>query len=277
MFGRGSADSKSNVIAHVGALRAWDGRPPVGIKLVIEGQEEVGSALNTLPPDASRAVPLGRDADRRHGERPAGRADADVALAGHGDADDRGGDARRPEALGPVRRRGAGCADRAPARARLAARRARGRRRRRAPPRGVDRGLVQRGRVPRAGGGAARFAAHGERRARLARLVRPGDHRHRDRRALRRERAQCRLAALAGEPQRARPPRAGRRGGAGGADPPPPGRPPVRDRARSTPARSATGSPPTRPAPPTRRRARPSRPRGAPSRRSRRRAARSRS
>ena len=49
MFGRGSADSKSNVIAHIGALRAWEGRPPVGITLVIEGQEEVGSALNTYP------------------------------------------------------------------------------------------------------------------------------------------------------------------------------------------------------------------------------------
>ena len=49
MFGRGSADSKANVLAHVGALRAWEGRPPVGVKLVIEGQEEVGSALNTYP------------------------------------------------------------------------------------------------------------------------------------------------------------------------------------------------------------------------------------
>ena len=49
MFGRGTADSKSNVLAHVGALRAWEGRPPVGIRLVIEGQEEVGSALNTYP------------------------------------------------------------------------------------------------------------------------------------------------------------------------------------------------------------------------------------
>jgi acetylornithine deacetylase/succinyl-diaminopimelate desuccinylase-like protein len=58
MFGRGSADSKANVIAHVGALRAWEGRPPVGVKLVIEGQEEVGSALNTYPqthPDVFRA------------------------------------------------------------------------------------------------------------------------------------------------------------------------------------------------------------------------------
>jgi acetylornithine deacetylase/succinyl-diaminopimelate desuccinylase-like protein len=51
IFGRGTADSKSNVIAHVGALRAWDGRPPVGIKVVIEGQEEVGGgALTTYPP-----------------------------------------------------------------------------------------------------------------------------------------------------------------------------------------------------------------------------------
>ena len=58
IFGRGSSDSKANVLAHVGALRAWDGRPPVGIKLVIEGQEEVGSALNTYPtsnPDAFRS------------------------------------------------------------------------------------------------------------------------------------------------------------------------------------------------------------------------------
>ena len=28
IYGRGTADTKSNVIAHVGALRAWEGRPP---------------------------------------------------------------------------------------------------------------------------------------------------------------------------------------------------------------------------------------------------------
>ncbi len=49
LYGRGTSDSKANVMTHVGALRAWDGRPPVAIKLVIEGQEEVGSALNTYP------------------------------------------------------------------------------------------------------------------------------------------------------------------------------------------------------------------------------------
>jgi len=51
LFGRGTADTKSNVIAHVGALRAWQGRPPVGIKICIEGYEEIGSgALPSYPP-----------------------------------------------------------------------------------------------------------------------------------------------------------------------------------------------------------------------------------
>ena len=50
IYGRGSADTKSNILMHVGALRAWDGKPPVGIKIVIEGQEEVGSAFSTFPP-----------------------------------------------------------------------------------------------------------------------------------------------------------------------------------------------------------------------------------
>ncbi len=49
LFGRGISDSKANVLAHVGAIRAFGGKPPVGIKVVIEGQEEVGSALNTYP------------------------------------------------------------------------------------------------------------------------------------------------------------------------------------------------------------------------------------
>ena len=45
IYGRGAADSKSNLLLHVGALRAWGGRPPVGVKLLLEGQEEVGSVL----------------------------------------------------------------------------------------------------------------------------------------------------------------------------------------------------------------------------------------
>src|SRR5262245_34861361 len=49
IFGRGAADTKSNILMHIGALRAWEGTPPVGIKVVIEGQEEVGSAFTTYP------------------------------------------------------------------------------------------------------------------------------------------------------------------------------------------------------------------------------------
>ena len=43
IYGRGAADTKSNILMHVGALRAWGGRPPVGIRLCIEGYEEIGS------------------------------------------------------------------------------------------------------------------------------------------------------------------------------------------------------------------------------------------
>jgi acetylornithine deacetylase/succinyl-diaminopimelate desuccinylase-like protein len=51
LFGRGTADTKSNILMHVGALRAWDGRPPVGIRICIEGYEEIGSgALTSYPP-----------------------------------------------------------------------------------------------------------------------------------------------------------------------------------------------------------------------------------
>jgi acetylornithine deacetylase/succinyl-diaminopimelate desuccinylase-like protein len=56
LYGRGTADSKANIISHVGALRAWDGRPPVGIKVIVEGQEEVGGgALLGHPRQAPEA------------------------------------------------------------------------------------------------------------------------------------------------------------------------------------------------------------------------------
>ncbi|HSK26025.1 MAG TPA: dipeptidase [Jiangellales bacterium] len=43
LYGRGAADDKAGVMAHVAALRAYDGRPPVGVTLFVEGEEEVGS------------------------------------------------------------------------------------------------------------------------------------------------------------------------------------------------------------------------------------------
>ena len=50
IYGRGAADTKSNIVAIVGALRAWGGRPPVGVKVVVEGQEEVGGGAFTTYP-----------------------------------------------------------------------------------------------------------------------------------------------------------------------------------------------------------------------------------
>jgi acetylornithine deacetylase/succinyl-diaminopimelate desuccinylase-like protein len=44
MYGRGSADDKANVIVHALAFRAHQGTPPVGVKVIVEGEEEVGSA-----------------------------------------------------------------------------------------------------------------------------------------------------------------------------------------------------------------------------------------
>lgn len=49
VYGRGVADSKANVLAILGALRAFGGRPPLGVKIVIEGEEEVGGAFDTYP------------------------------------------------------------------------------------------------------------------------------------------------------------------------------------------------------------------------------------
>lgn len=52
IHGRGAADSKANILSIVGAIKAHGGRPPVGITVIIEGQEEFGSPFDTYPPHA---------------------------------------------------------------------------------------------------------------------------------------------------------------------------------------------------------------------------------
>ena len=44
LYGRGVADDKAGIAAHLAALRAYGGRPPCGVALFIEGEEESGSA-----------------------------------------------------------------------------------------------------------------------------------------------------------------------------------------------------------------------------------------
>jgi acetylornithine deacetylase/succinyl-diaminopimelate desuccinylase-like protein len=43
LYGRGSSDDKSGIVMHLGALRAYDARPPVGVTVFVEGEEEFGS------------------------------------------------------------------------------------------------------------------------------------------------------------------------------------------------------------------------------------------
>ena len=71
LYGRGTADDKAGVMAHVAALRAHHGALPVGVTIFVEGEEEIGS--ESLPAILET-----------HGERL--RADA-IVLADSGNWD----------------------------------------------------------------------------------------------------------------------------------------------------------------------------------------------
>ncbi|MGH2657021.1 MAG: dipeptidase [Actinomycetota bacterium] len=43
LFGRGSCDDKAGIALHQAAVLAYGGAPPVGVKVFVEGEEEVGS------------------------------------------------------------------------------------------------------------------------------------------------------------------------------------------------------------------------------------------
>src|SRR5690606_31461422 len=52
LYGRGIADDKAGVMAHIAALRAHGGRPPVGVTVFVEGEEEIAS--ESLPTSLER-------------------------------------------------------------------------------------------------------------------------------------------------------------------------------------------------------------------------------
>jgi cysteinylglycine-S-conjugate dipeptidase len=49
LYGRGAADDKAGIMAHLAALRAHGGKLPVGVTVFVEGEEEIGSdSLGTI-------------------------------------------------------------------------------------------------------------------------------------------------------------------------------------------------------------------------------------
>jgi acetylornithine deacetylase/succinyl-diaminopimelate desuccinylase-like protein len=52
LFGRGTSDDKAGIAIHTGALRAWGDAPPVGVTVMVEGEEEIGSLHLTAFLDA---------------------------------------------------------------------------------------------------------------------------------------------------------------------------------------------------------------------------------
>ena len=49
LYGRGAADDKSGVVSHLAVLRAFEGNPPVSLRILIEGEEEYGGDFEEWP------------------------------------------------------------------------------------------------------------------------------------------------------------------------------------------------------------------------------------
>ena len=188
LYGRGTADDKAGVAVHLAALRAHGDQLPVGVTVLVEGEEEIGSpALSGFLRAFRDSLQGRRGGVRRRGELDRGRPGADHLAARRDRRRGGGADAAPRRAQRHVRRPGPRRADRAVPDAGQPARRERERGGPRPDPRSPGRGRParpDRGAFPRRGGGARRGAADRHRRPDRPALGRPGDRRDRHRRAV---------------------------------------------------------------------------------------------
>ncbi|MCU0294711.1 MAG: M20/M25/M40 family metallo-hydrolase [Candidatus Nanopelagicales bacterium] len=49
LYGRGAADDKSGVVMHAALMRAFEGRPPCTVRVIVEGEEEWGGPFADYP------------------------------------------------------------------------------------------------------------------------------------------------------------------------------------------------------------------------------------
>ena len=126
LFGRGTADDKAGVAVHLAALRAHGDRLGVGVTVLVEGEEEIGSpALPVFLAAYADSARRRRGGVRRRGELDRGHPGADHHAARRDQRGGGGAHAAPWRAQRPVRRPGPGRADRAVPDAGHLARRAR--------------------------------------------------------------------------------------------------------------------------------------------------------
>ena len=130
LYGRGTADDKAGVAVHLAALRAHGsisgGRLPVGVTVLVEGEEEIGSpALPGFLDAFSGRAARRRGGVRRRGQLDRGHPGADHLAARRDQRRGGGAHAAPRRAQRHVRRPGPGRADRAVPDAGQPARRAR--------------------------------------------------------------------------------------------------------------------------------------------------------
>jgi acetylornithine deacetylase/succinyl-diaminopimelate desuccinylase-like protein len=82
MYGRGASDDKSGVMIIAAALRLFGGEPPVGVKVLMEGEEETGSNLETLIAANPNLVRCDAFVINDGGNLKAGEPELTVALRG---------------------------------------------------------------------------------------------------------------------------------------------------------------------------------------------------